>query len=118
MGDGDSTLTPAEISVFYRRLEAQKHELLGQIADLRGEVAVADDDQETPDDGSVLEGREEALGQIAFVRDELDRVARAMRRIAEGTYGLSEVSGEPIPRGRLEALPTATTLVDELPPRP
>ena len=34
-------------------------------------------------------------------------------RIADGTYGLSAVSGKPIPLERLEALPYATTLVDE-----
>src|SRR5215212_914308 len=31
----------------------------------------------------------------------LDRVQRALRGIEEGTYGLSDDSGEPIPRGRL-----------------
>ena len=32
--------------------------------------------------------------------------------------GLSEVSGKPIPVERLEAVPYATTLVDEQPPEP
>jgi RNA polymerase-binding transcription factor DksA len=31
----------------------------------------------------------------------------------EGTYGLSEVSGRPIPLERLEVLPWATTTVDD-----
>ena len=97
MAEDDSTLTRVEMNEFKRRLGAQKRDLLGQMAELRREVAVADDDQETPDDGSGLEGREEALGQISFIRDELDRVERAMGRIAEGTYGLSEISGRPIP---------------------
>ena len=44
---------------------------------------------------------------------ELAQVNRALDRIEQGTYGLSEVSGKPIPIERLEAVPSATTLVDE-----
>jgi RNA polymerase-binding transcription factor DksA len=36
-----------------------------------------------------------------------------LSRIKDGTYGVSEVSGKPIPKERLEAVPYATTLVDE-----
>ena len=43
--------------------------------------------------------------------DELEArlaaVARAERRLADGTFGLSIESGEPIPDERLEAYPTA-----------
>ena len=34
-------------------------------------------------------------------------------RLQAGTYGLSVESGEPIPDGRLEALPLAERTVDE-----
>jgi signal peptidase II len=37
----------------------------------------------------------------------------ALERIADGTYGYSLVSGRPIPRERLEAIPWATVLVEE-----
>lgn len=43
----------------------------------------------------------------------LEEVARALAKIDEGTYGLSDESGEEIPRGRLEALPEAVRTVDE-----
>jgi DnaK suppressor protein len=43
----------------------------------------------------------------------LTQVERALQRMDEGTYGLSEVSGRPIPLERLEALPWATTTVDD-----
>ena len=43
----------------------------------------------------------------------LERVQRALRKIEEGTYGLSDDSGEPIPRGRLEAVPEAVRTVEE-----
>ena len=46
-----------------------------------------------------------------------DIVEHALSRMKDGTYGLSEISGKPIPVERLKALPTATTLVGEEPGR-
>jgi len=43
----------------------------------------------------------------------LEDVERALEKIEEGTYGLSEESGEPIARGRLEAAPEALRTVEE-----
>jgi DnaK suppressor protein len=45
--------------------------------------------------------------------DRLARVERALRKIDEGTYGLSDVSGKPIPEARLEATPEAVNTVEE-----
>jgi len=47
------------------------------------------------------------------VEQRLEIVERALQKIEEGTYGLSDVSGEPIPRGRLEAVPEAIRTVEE-----
>jgi DnaK suppressor protein len=47
------------------------------------------------------------------VREQLAAVERAEERLAAGTYGLSIVSGKPIPDERLEAVPTAERLVEE-----
>ena len=44
---------------------------------------------------------------------ELKDVNRALEKIEDGTYGLSDGSGEPIPRGRLEAIPEALYTVEE-----
>ena len=43
----------------------------------------------------------------------LTEVERALEKIDEGTYGLSDESGEPIARGRLEAAPEALRTVEE-----
>jgi DnaK suppressor protein len=43
----------------------------------------------------------------------LEDVERALEKIEEGTYGLSDESGEPIPKGRLEAAPEAIRTVEE-----
>ena len=50
--------------------------------------------------------REELAAQLAAVE-------RAESRLADGSYGLSVKSGEPIPDERLEAVPTAELTVDE-----
>jgi len=47
-----------------------------------------------------------------FDRELLD-VNRALQKIEEGSYGLSDGSGEPILRGRLEAMPEAIYTVEE-----
>jgi DnaK suppressor protein len=44
----------------------------------------------------------------------LTRVERALQKIADGTYGLSDASGEPIPVERLEAVPEAIYTLKEL----
>jgi DnaK suppressor protein len=47
------------------------------------------------------------------VERRLEDVDRALQKIEEGTYGLSDVSGDPIPQGRLEAMPEAVRTVEE-----
>lgn len=51
------------------------------------------------------------------LRDDLQArlaaVERAEARLAAGTYGLSVLSGDPIPEERLEALPTAELTIEE-----
>ncbi|MBB5709006.1 RNA polymerase-binding protein DksA [Sphingomonas xinjiangensis] len=45
-------------------------------------------------------------------RKLIAKIDAALRRIEEGEYGYCEVTGEPIPLGRLEARPTATMTVE------
>jgi DnaK suppressor protein len=52
-------------------------------------------------------------GQAGRLSEELEAVERAERRLAEGTYGLSVESGEPIPDRRLEVIPWAERTAEE-----
>ena len=47
------------------------------------------------------------------VERRLREVDRALQKVEEGTYGLSDDSGVSIPRGRLEAVPEAIRTVEE-----
>lgn len=49
----------------------------------------------------------------AGLRDRLDALDRAERRIEDGTFGYSIRSGAPIPDARLEADPAAELTVEE-----
>jgi RNA polymerase-binding transcription factor DksA len=57
--------------------------------------------------------RERDLALSAQARQTVADIDDALARIANGTYGYSTLSGQPIPRERLEAIPWATELVEE-----
>jgi DnaK suppressor protein len=84
----------------------------------------------TPADDGELPHQDQNLEHLAddatdLVQDELDEaleeqlqreleaVERAERRLADGTYGVSVESGQPIPDERLEANPTAERTAEE-----
>ena len=113
-------LTPADIDHFKRRIEARRAALQERIAARERALAAPDQydevTQDRGDDAVLLEAHEDAWDQLDFAQTALAQAEKALARIAAGTYGSSEVSGKAIPRERLDALPTATTLVDEPPP--
>jgi DnaK suppressor protein len=55
-------------------------------------------------------------GLAEDLKARLAALERAEERLAQGTYGLSVRSGEPIPDARLEANPTAELTVEEAEP--
>src|SRR5262245_33868115 len=69
-------------------------------------------------DSEALYQDELDAGRIQDLRTKLAAVERAEGRLEAGTYGLSTVSGEPIPDQRLEAQPTAELTVEEEERRP
>ena len=86
------------------RIEAELQRIVPQAGD-EGEA--------TGDEAAELYEAELDAGQAEDLRAELAAVERAEQRLAEGTFGLSVESGEPIPDARLEAVPTAERTVAE-----
>ena len=70
-------------------------------------------DQHLADAGSDLFETEREAGLATQLREELAAVERAEQRLAEGKFGLSVESGEPIPDERLERMPWAERTVEE-----
>ena len=96
----------------HQLLAAERERIEREIAELGSEAA--GDGDESEDRGSEdLYQQEFDAGRAADLQDQLAAVERAEARLADGTYGLSVESGEPIPDGRLEALPTAERTVAE-----
>jgi DnaK suppressor protein len=71
------------------------------------------DDQDPLNRGADLYQDEFDEGLADDLREDLAAVERAEARIANGTYGLSIESGQPIPDDRLEAIPTAERTAEE-----
>jgi DnaK suppressor protein len=93
-------------------LAAERERIEREIAELGSEAAGESDESE--DRGSEdLYQQEFDAGRAADLQNQLAAVERAEARVADGTYGLSVESGEPIPDARLEALPTAERTVAE-----
>ena len=103
--------------------EARAHELLARereriersLADLEPapDEELSHVDQHLADAGSELFETEREAGLATQLRDELAAVERAEQRLAEGKFGLSVESGEPIPDERLERMPWAERTVEE-----
>ena len=95
-----------------RERERIEGELRALRAD-RGDGELAGVDQHNADAGSDLFENERDQSVIERLERELEAIARAEQRVEDGTYGISVESGEPIPEGRLEAVPWAERTADE-----
>jgi DnaK suppressor protein len=81
-----------------------------------GPAGGADDNEvgrDSGDAGSELFEEERDAGIAESLRERLAALERAEQRHAEGTYGLSVHSGDPIPDERLEFDPAAELTVEE-----
>ena len=68
-------------------------------------------DDESGEGGTANIDRERDLALSAQARLAVDEIDHAMAKIANGTYGVCESCGQPIPRVRLKALPHARLCV-------
>jgi RNA polymerase-binding transcription factor len=100
-----------------KRLETLRDQLSGTAEAEAGQGRLRDEDADRPwdweDEGALTTQREtdEALHDATERR--LRDVERALEKIEEGTYGLSDASGQPIPQARLENVPEAIYTVEE-----
>lgn len=107
---------PPSFLPLQKKLQNRRHEILSQVDhlehDLRDEMA---DSQNTP--GDLADHGAGELSQHLSVtlmendRLELERIEEALRRLEEGTYGVCDVCGKPIPLSRLRALPWANRCI-------
>ena len=108
---GGNKKSPAHVPVkwknYYRRLIETRNYLLNRRGDL-----VKDASEEQPafslhmaDAGTDSFDRDFALSRLSSEQDAVYEIDEAVMRIQRGTYGICELTGKPIERKRLEAIP-------------
>lgn len=113
------------------QIAALKQQLLEEKARLEGErAAYRDEDMSDTEEGGTgdladydpNDPADEAANLYDRDRDQatienstriLGKIDRALQKMEDGTYGLSDVDGTPIPMARLRALPYALATVEQ-----
>ena len=99
------------------RLETEREQYAGPDRDDTEEGAAGElssnDPNDPADEATNLFDRDRDQAAIENMDRMLAKVNRALAKIDEGTYGLSDIDGTPIPEARLEALPYANITVDQ-----
>jgi RNA polymerase-binding protein DksA len=114
--------TKKELDELRKRLLEEKEQLQVQLStieegtfsgtqsDMSGEVSF---DDENADAGTFTFERERDLSIENNVRDLLGKIARALARMDDGTYGVCSRCGKPIEKARLKALPYADLCIKD-----
>ncbi|AFV97371.1 MULTISPECIES: TraR/DksA C4-type zinc finger protein [unclassified Sulfuricurvum] len=111
-----STRHDLDLKAFEVILKTEKTKIEKNIALLKAELSSIVDEDEI-DDVEGIAGLEidntndQAL--LQKLESEMSEINTALNKIALGSYGICERTGKPIPVARLNANPTARTLVNE-----
>jgi RNA polymerase-binding protein DksA len=110
-------LTAAEIEYFKQALLQKRREIVGDVNEMEDEALkkprldASGDLSSMPihmaDLGTDNYEQEFALGLMDSERKLLREIDDALQRIEQGTYGICEGTGKPIPKARLKAQPWA-----------
>jgi RNA polymerase-binding protein DksA len=108
------TIAPRRLVHLRAKLLRTRSALLQRIKRL-----TADASEDTPgfsihmaDAGTDSFDRDLTLGLASFEQEALYEVDAALQRIDDGTYGVCELTGQPIPWKRLEAIPWTRFSID------
>lgn len=109
-------MSTLDIDAIRENLEDQHTRLVAQLGELgatpSGDLhANLNEGEGFADAAATTAERTERLGVVDTLKGQLEEVDRALKRIAEGTYGICANCGRPIPPERLEARPESTLCV-------
>lgn len=92
---------------YYKTLLDLRERLLRQMSGLAKESAeeMAGYSLHMADSGTDNFDRDFALSLLSSDQDAVYEIEEALRRIEKNTYGICELTGKPIPKARLEAIP-------------
>lgn len=108
-------LKKSDIVRFKKRLEEMRQQLSQSLKGSTAEVKTPDEatgySQHQADQGTDDFDRTISLEVTSREYGILRQIERALEKINEDTYGVCDITGEPIPLARLEAVPYATMIV-------
>jgi RNA polymerase-binding transcription factor DksA len=114
-------LTPAFLETQKSRLLELRDHILDQMQEVAHESLRSDNGSDNAsahglhqaDAGSDAYERDFALSLLSQEQDALYEIEEALKRIENRTYGICEISGQGIPKARLEAIPFARYTVEQ-----
>lgn len=108
-------LKKSEMEMYRQKLEQMRNQLTHTLKGSTAEVKSQDDSggysQHQADQGTDDFDRTISLEVTSKEYDILRHIDRALEKMEEGTYGQCDISGEEIPKARLDAVPYATMTV-------
>lgn len=109
------SLKKSEIAKFKKRLEDMQYQLTKTLRGSTAEIKKPDEatgySQHQADQGTDDFDRTISLEVTGKEYEILRQIERALEKIRDDTYGICDVTGEPIPPARLDAVPYATMTV-------
>jgi DnaK suppressor protein len=119
MTAGDAThnggLSQEQLDFLRAQLERMRMDLRARLEREQGTTRESEPLVEPLDAAEQTREQDDAISFAARDRARLREVENALRRMDQGVYGTSVISGEPISYDRLLAVPWATYDVDEAP---
>jgi RNA polymerase-binding transcription factor DksA len=105
--NGKAVKIRPEWAKYYRNLLDLRDRLLNQMSGLAKESAeeMASYSLHMADSGTDNFDRDFALSLLSSDQDAIYEIEEALKRIEKGTYGICELTGKPIPKVRLSAIP-------------
>jgi len=109
------SLKKSEIEAFKKRLLEMKDQLRSSLKAVSDDVKTSEESkgysQHQADEGTDDFGQRISIEVSTKEQGMIRQIDRALEKIDEGTYGTCDLSGDPIPVARLEAVPYATMTV-------
>lgn len=109
-----SGISKTDLKKFRERLEEMRARLLGHLATASQNVQSEEStgySQHQADEGTDDFDRTISIELSGQDQELLKQIDRALKKMDEDTYGVCDVTGDPIPVARLEAIPYATMTV-------
>jgi DnaK suppressor protein len=111
----DAELSQAQLQELAGLLAKKRRELTGRVINLEQQIVSKDDCSlaDAADAASLQENRLRARGMLEQHQQIIKEIDAALRRLENGSYGISKTTGEPISYDRLMLIPWARSGVDD-----